>query len=79
MKILFFWVVNITYDELRFFVSPKERVRKKVKKKQKKNSVWYGSSDSFKMAPPESCKVQYSLLSKILAEEGPPPKIEEKK
>ena len=40
------------------------------------NSVWYGSSDSCKMAPPESFEVQYSLLSKILAEEGPPPKIE---
>ena len=36
------------------------------------NSVWYGSSDSCKMAPPESFEVQYSLLSKILAEKGLP-------
>ena len=32
----------------------------------------YGSSDSCKMAPPESFEVQYSLLSKILAEKGLP-------
>ena len=34
--------------------------------------VWYWSSDSFKMAPPESFEVQYPLLSKILAEKGLP-------
>ena len=31
------------------------------------------------MAPLESFEVKYSLLSKNLAEEGPPPKIEKKK
>ena len=31
------------------------------------------------MDPPDSFEVQYSLLSKIPAEKGPPKKIEEKK
>ena len=32
------------------------------------NSVWYGSSNSFKMAPPESVELQYFHLTNIIVE-----------
>ena len=36
------------------------------------NSVWYGASDSWKMALSESLEVQSSYHTTILAKEGPP-------
>ena len=38
------------------------------------NSVLYGPYDSCKMGPNDGFEVQYSLLSKILAEKGHPTK-----
>ena len=43
------------------------------------NSVRYGLSNSYQMALSESLEVQASHLTTILAEEGPPPEIEEEK